>query len=245
MKPLLKLSLIILLFLCFISNTAFAQEPIHKVDLKAAQKLINDSSARYGYYKLLDRFLNNDTTLSDSDYVMMYIGYALSGLYHPKPQNEMEDSISSLLRANNFVAVKALAKNYLQYNPISFSANMDLGLAYQQSKRTDSAKIYLYRGIHIFRAIAITGNGYSPDSAFIVTGGKDPYVLMGILKLHSRKTEILRKDGSSYKVMNIVMGKKQIKKMYFNVSLYEAGLLKDAPPKVMPVIKTAPKKGTK
>ncbi len=167
--------------------------------------LASDSTSKYFYPTLLSRFLQCDTTMSESDVALLYFGYTLQPLYRPYLQTFTEDTLRKSNQNHEYEATLSVGLRYLAENPVSLSGNIQVMLAYQYLADSQAAARYSMRTRQLVQAILCTGTGESPDSAFVVICIRDEYTILDIAGYAIKKQAAFSgKGGRHYDVLTAV-----------------------------------------
>jgi hypothetical protein len=194
---------------------------ISNVDFPAIERIVKNSASPFYYPKLIERFNNNDTTLTAEEYKFLYYGNATSETYSPYGMSDPEKKLDSLYRIKNFRAAIAAGKETLLENPVNLKTCFRLLVCYDQLGLKDSARIYARKYFGFLNAIYESGDGKSIETAYVVMKVPDEYQVLYDLELESNRqsligtTDRLEIDTKSQKK---VKGKKKVKELYFNVS---------------------------
>jgi len=190
-------------------------------DFEAWTHLSQDSSSNFFYPKLLHRFMQGDTTLSDDELVLLNHGYTLRPEYSPYGQGLTEDSLYQYNREEKFAAALEAGNRYLLENPVSLRANIAMVIACRRLGLFDDSDKYQRRIRQLMRAILATGSGRSPDSAYAVINVRDEYVVLNYLGYSSSSQSLIRgKSGRSYDKLEAVSrkGSSDRKVFYFDIT---------------------------
>ena len=157
---------------------AFGQNEFVAVDRKLVENAVSDSKKETFYPKLIRRFNDFDTTLTNEDYRLIYFGYAFQKEYTGQ-ENSGEMDISKALDSSNYSELNKLCDVILKANPISLKANYNKGLAlFKLDKNDESYLKYRNRYRKLRDAILSSGNGLSCKSSFKVLYVGDEYEIM-------------------------------------------------------------------
>lgn len=189
---------VFLISIGFITQCCFAQ---HTSLPHQSQwtRLSKDSSTKYYYPKLLERFIQIDTSLSDEELALLYYGYTLQPQYAPYSQAFTEDTMYDSNKHQEYEKTVAIGRRYLKSNPVSLRGNLAMTLAFKRLGKVDEYQKYWTHLIQITRAILCTGTGESPDSAFLVINVHDEYTILNYLGYFSSEQSLIEgKNGRSY-----------------------------------------------
>ena len=189
-----------------------------RFNLKGLEMLTQDSSSNYFYPTLLDRFMKNDTTMSNDDMILLLVGYTQTKEYLPADQVVIEDSLSKLNKAGQYTSAALTAANYLALNPVSLSANLDMAFAQKNGKNEKLYNKYTYRALRIIQATLSTGTGNSMEDAIYVLSPKDIYLMLPLQNLTPVKVTDIKFKNYLLKEVKVRDAKNKVKTLYFNIS---------------------------
>lgn len=166
--------LVIILSL-FVSVNVFGQEfkfNYHK-DYERILALTNDTSSKPYYEKLLARFQNNDTTLTDYEVLALLIGFTEDEHYKPYSYLTIERKIYALNGNGEYQAAISKCDSFLLKIPLSQQALIEKSYSYYKLGQQDSADNYMWKFSKIMNAMGQSGDGLSPETAFFSLGPAD------------------------------------------------------------------------
>src|SRR6185295_3639357 len=108
-----------LLFLIFIIAGAenSSGQKISNVDFDDVKSKTQDSSSSQYYPLLLERFRNLDSTLTESDYKLIYYGNTLDSAYKPYWKSDNEKEFMKLYNQEKYQEAIPVGKKVLDENP--------------------------------------------------------------------------------------------------------------------------------
>lgn len=163
------LSTIILLSL---SLGLLAQTPKFNVpDYRNLKKELNGKNS--SYEKLMQRYTNFDTTLTMSDYHLLYYGYTLQPDYNPQKETTLRDSLYQAFSRNqsgeaDFNKIQSLAFNVLQELPFDIRTLDPAIYATEMLKDHSLATKMEHRLGRLVETIFNSGDGLTQDTPFFV-----------------------------------------------------------------------------
>lgn len=179
----------ILLLLC---TTGFTQSAFdYKRDFKPFLEQSQDRQSPLYYQKLLYRFLQRDTSITNMEMLVLMIGYTEDPHYKPFENMEPEKEIFDLNEEGRYDEAVTKSISYLQKNPLSLRVNKEASYAYFQKKMQDSADYYMDLVDKIMNAMIFSGSGKKPEQPIFSLGLADgEYFIPNIgLKILERDTE--------------------------------------------------------
>ncbi|MFL5787064.1 MAG: DUF4919 domain-containing protein, partial [Flavisolibacter sp.] len=100
----MKLIIFTVLLLC--SDLLFSQSNFESVDRKLVQQAISDTSAATSYSKLMQRFNDFDTSLTNNDYRLIYYGFVFQKEYNGYAGLNKKDVFAALQKKDYKQAVQ-------------------------------------------------------------------------------------------------------------------------------------------
>jgi len=179
--------------LLFFSFTAVAAQPAfeYKRDFKAFLEQSQDRQSPLYYQKLLIRFLDRDTSLSNMEMLALMIGYTEDSHYKPFEDMEKENEIFMMNEEGMYDDVIISGRKYLQTHPLSLRVLKEASYAYFQKQQQDSADYYMDLVEKMMNAMIYSGTGKKPEQPIFSLGLADgEYFIPNIgLKVLDKNTE--------------------------------------------------------
>jgi len=166
---------IITLLILATSLTALGQEfefNYHK-DYEKILGQTNDTTSNLHYDKLLKRFQNNDTTLTDFEVLALLIGFTDNEHFKPYSYLSTERKIYSLNGNGKYKEALEMSNSFLLNVPVSQQALIEKSYSFHKLGQADSAQYYLWQNKRIMNAMAQSGDGLTPETAFFSLGPAD------------------------------------------------------------------------
>jgi hypothetical protein len=184
--------------LCLFSISYSQEETYNKIDYERLREVISDSTNPLYYPKLMERYTQNDTTLSLDEYRCLYYGYTFQNRYNPYWYSKQSERLNSVyakesIRSNDCDTIIKYATLSIEDNPFDMRQIKMLGYAYHL-KGNDSMSVKWYiKKIGITDAILSTGDGRKCESGFSVILTSHEYEILQLFKLEFKK-QSLSKD---------------------------------------------------
>lgn len=160
--------------LCIVCVSVFAQPAFdYKRDFKPFMEQSQDRQSPLYYQKLLIRFLDRDTSLSNMEMMALMIGYTEDSHYKPFEDMEPEKEIFDMNEEGAYDEVITKSRKYLQTHPLSLRVNKEISYAYHQKQNEDSATYYMDLVEKIMNAMIYSGTGKKPNSPIFSLGLAD------------------------------------------------------------------------
>jgi len=193
-KNIKPFSLSFLLFFLFINgiksqNSADStiQTFNYKKDFKSILMNSQDQESNLYYEKLLKRFQDNDSTLTNYETLALMIGFTENPKYKPMEDMEKEVEIFDHNNANEFSEAIEKSKSYLHGHPLSLLVLREISYAYGKISKVyekdmvfDSAiyfnglsSYYMSLNDRIMEAMIFSGKGRTPENPIFSMGLAD------------------------------------------------------------------------
>ncbi|MGM9859308.1 MAG: DUF4919 domain-containing protein [Muribaculaceae bacterium] len=190
-----------ILFTIFTVTSVVAQPrtSLSRPDLEAIRVASLDEESPYYYPRLLTEFMKNDTTMSDVDFQYFYYGTFFQEDYDPYRQVGNPDQLAVLAPLfNKTTWTRSERKQILDFamavladNPVNLRQLTNRIFVYQQNGKNDLAKIWQYKLNHLLKVIASSGNGLTPETAWVVVYPHDEYDFLNISGITAREQEFV------------------------------------------------------
>ena len=175
-KALMKFFYTLLLIIPGLKTIAQTPDTItfdYKRDFKNILEKTQDKGSDLSYQKLLIRFLNRDTTLSNAETLALMIGFTEDPKYKPFEDMQAEKEIFELNDGGNIDEALIKAKTYLQTHPLSLKVLSEASFCYHSFKKEDSAVYYMDLVDKIMSAMIYSGTGKKPETPIFSLGLAD------------------------------------------------------------------------
>lgn len=213
------LSAVILLF----TFTALAQkDSFSPPNYKKIGRTISKANSPTFYPKLMERYQAHDTTLSPSEYHLLYYGYSLQPDYTPYAQQPFEDSLMTIIRKDiissaQYDLVLRYGNAILEKSPFDMRYLDPMIYIYQMQDNKEMAEKLEFKLGRIIETIFTSGNGLTEKTAFHVISVSHEYDLLRALgfgfggqqSLTNGQCDFLKVESNEYGIDG----------MYFNVSV--------------------------
>ncbi len=216
-------SIIIVLSTIF-AMTAFSQEfefDYHR-DFNKILEQTKDSSSSLYYAKLLSRFKKNDMTMTNFDVLALLIGFTANDFY--SPYNFDAQKAIKLNFDNKFTEALELCNSILALNPFNLDAIYAKSISFYELNIKDSSFYYIIKFKRIMRAMEVSGDGLSPETAIFALGALDGQIYIRVFLFN--KIGIMGsgmdKYGNFVDILEMIIedketGESTSKKLYFNI----------------------------
>lgn len=206
---------------------------------KDFKRLIDSSQnieSDFYYHKLLKRFLNNDSSLTNFETLVLMIGYTENPHYHPLEDMEKELEIYEHNKEGEFQTAILKSRNYLPTHPVSLLVLREISYAYQQLSKDyannfimdtavlfqDSGKYFMNLNDKIMEAMIFSGKGRTPETPIFSMGLADgEYFIFNVgYKIENDGTKEIKdtewnKNGDFVEMVSALIDNITAKKFYF------------------------------
>ncbi len=215
-----KLQILIFIFFCFTiyaqSNDSFS----YKDDFDKMLKLSTQKDSDFYYPQLLDRFMKNDTLLTNSEIIAMLVGYTNSEKYKPYELMDREREIFKLNGNGDYRKALNLCNSLLEDYPFSLLGNREKSYANYKLNLKSDPDIYFNRFIQLTNAILWSGNGLNYDTSnFVLCPADGQTIIRFVLR---RKIGDMGSGRSSegyfHDILELIHDDGGSTKLYFNIN---------------------------
>ena len=155
---------------------------VEKPDLEEIKEKTLDPRSQYYFPKLMNKYLSNDTVMTNDEFRYFYLGYMFQEDYDPYRESHYSNITDELIQNNgSFDSIRVYAEKSLRDNPFDLRQMSFLVHALKEKKKWMSAKIWEYRLEHLLGAIKSTGTGEDIDNAWYVIYPSHEYDLVRLL----------------------------------------------------------------
>jgi hypothetical protein len=162
-----------------LSLPVFAQQEVamasfdYKRDFKSILEKTQDRENSLSYKKLITRFLERDSALTNAEVLALLVGFTEDAHYKPFEDMETEKEIFDLNDGGNVEEALVKVKPYLQTHPLSLSALKEASFCYHTLKKEDSAQYYMDLVDKVMNAMIYSGTGKKPETPIFSLGLAD------------------------------------------------------------------------
>lgn len=208
----------LVLWFALSSVTTFAQPVFdYATDFSILKELSRDSTSQYSYTRLLARFNDFDTTLTQREILGLMIGFTNDINYKPYHTVSEERALVNLALDGKFDEALKASSKFLARNPVNFSALFANSISHLETEG-EKAILHRERMLLLIDAILVSGDG-SIEHPYFVLSPTDGQVL--IRYIFGRRIGIM---GSSHDkhdyfldMLEMVGENGEPKRLYFNI----------------------------
>jgi hypothetical protein len=201
------------IFLFFLNTSLVFSQKISNIDFDKIKSKLEESG---GFYKkLLERFIDADSTLTQEEYNIIYYGQCFQKNYNPYFRDtENFDKFRKHYQENDFAKALPIALKMIGKDPLDMKMTFYTLVCYHGLKDEDGKSKMATRYNGIIRSIFESGDGKSDATAFVVMNVSDEYELMANLEVQNTSQSL----RGYCDVMTLKENDLGIKELYFNVS---------------------------
>jgi hypothetical protein len=105
----------------------------------------------------------------------------------------------------------------LEKNYVYIDAHMVLATCHRRLGQADQAAHHSATARGLIQAIAATGDGKTPETAFVVISVGEEYIILATRGLKKVQQALISKDGHSYDLMTVQNQSSGTEQVYFNI----------------------------
>ena len=205
---------------------------VEKPDLEMIQRETLDPSSKFYFPKLMAKYVRNDTTMTNEEYRMFYLGYMFQEDYDPyrvSPYSGVTDELRTKTTHSKeeIDTIRKYAELALRDNPFDLRQISFLVHVLKEKRKDMSAKIWEYRLEHLLGAIKSTGTGENIENAWFVIYPVHEYDMVRLLGYEATDADFIE---PGYDYLTVVptaetsakLKDKVAKGFYFNVAVPQA-----------------------
>lgn len=178
---------------------------------------MNNGSWEYDYGNILELFYEGER-MTFNQVTVLYFGAVLDREYGPYKTMSMENEVHNLNNMNLYSEAISLSDTILKTRPTSLMALMERSFALRKERDSVKSVMASVQLRTLKEIILNSGDGLSPETAFIVTSRKDVDVINAHNRYFVMKAKEKLIDGVYYiEYTANVKGEK--KKIYYNIDL--------------------------
>lgn len=174
-------------------------------------------SADTPYVALLERVKQADPEV---DFTALRLAYTDTDDYDPYnfQLGELQQEMYAALNAQDYETTLEVAKQILEINYVSTDTHLAALLAYEGLGDTDRADYHRYVLDGLIDSILASGDGKTPETAFVVIFVEEEYAILSVLDIESGGQTLVEDDGHSYdKFEGVDNNTNEAVTLYFNV----------------------------
>jgi uncharacterized protein DUF4919 len=186
-------------------------------------------AAPQSYEALLERIKRGDSTV---DFGALRLALAASPAYRPyNPEAEsLRKEMLSAYAAEDYDTAHDRARRLLQANYLDIGGQMVSALVEKRLGNTELARFHQFMAVSLLRSILDSGDGKSPETAYVVIATAEEYAVLNLLGLRPGEQSLIHANGHSFDRLRAVgRDAGEPVTLYFNVDLPIAWLARSVP----------------
>ncbi|WP_316633379.1 DUF4919 domain-containing protein [uncultured Flavobacterium sp.] len=210
---------ILYLTVLLLTIPSFSQDATFRTpDYKTIQKEITDKKSPFYYPKLMERFVSNDSLLTNDDYQHLYLGYVFQPKYNafwksPDEEKLREFYSKEKLEAKDYDEIIKLANHSLSDFPFDLRQLNFLSTVYHLKGDKKSSNIAFLKFHNILNAIFSTGDGKQCETGFHVILVEHEYIILNLFEIESKSQSLV--GNCDY--FSLEKSKYKVDGIYFNI----------------------------
>ncbi|HEY6046162.1 MAG TPA: DUF4919 domain-containing protein [Pyrinomonadaceae bacterium] len=170
----------------------------------------------HSYADLLQRAKSGDATV---DFKELRFAYTETKEYNPyHSARDERQKMFAALSANQYEQARDIAETILAQNFLDLNGQFGALVAYRELGNTQKATLHKFLFEGLVHSVENSGDGKSPETAFIVISVDEEYVLLNWRGLRATDQSLVNQDGHSYDLMKAVNTKtNETVSYYFNI----------------------------
>lgn len=212
--------LLIIFMILYFTKTMGQNAQLVKPDYGIIEKEINDTSSRYGYSKLMERFQKGDSTFTIEEKRHLYYGFIFQNNYSPYKRSEYADSIRIIrqkqdLNEEDYRKLLNYSNKILEDDPFNTSVISNKLTAYKKLKNEKDFRTTLSQFMTVIDAILSSGNGATKEMAFYVIAVPHEYAVLNVLGFKYAGKQSLVEH---YDYLEVEENEYKINGLYFDIT---------------------------
>ena len=205
--------------LCMFISTALEAQFVFGETIGVLQQKVAEDSTLYP--RIVERFVNNDTTLTLNELSLLYYGSAFIPGYDALQEERILDAGSSLARREKYDLAIGLFDNFLGRNPACLRGLLEKGYTHWLTKDSLIAEPTYQRYYQLLQVPLKSGTGESPEKAFVLRSIQDEDLVLNELGWLIQGESLLERNGQYFNKANCIKEDNQntTRDFYFNVDL--------------------------
>ena len=165
---------------------------------------------------LLQRAKNGDATL---DFTELRFAYAETKEYNPyHSARDERQKMFAALNANQYEQARDIAEAILAQNFLDLNGQFGAYVSYRELGNSQKATLHKFLFEGLVHSVEKSGDGKSPETAFVVISVDEEYVLLNWLGLRASGQSLVNQNGHSYDLMKAVNTRtNETVSYYFNI----------------------------
>ena len=159
------------------------------------------------------------TNLTDMDYFKLRVAYTNSNYYDPYGSGNEIRELSNLYEEGKYQEIIKKASDLI----ITKFVNIDFHIiVFSAAKRLNDEELLSFHGSianNLMDSILNSGDGKTPENAYIVISTDEEYALLDRLNLKMKTQSLIKVDERNYDLLQVVDEEGNQTEIYFNIDL--------------------------
>lgn len=219
--------IVILFAALIVSVAAFSQEKTYTApDFKKIKKAVKSKKSEMYYPKLVQRFIDVDSTMTYEQVYNLYYGAVTQSLYDPYGYFDADKQLDELFEGRDWTKSDLekglnIVNKQLEKSPASLYFTLYKFRIYQKlyGEESEEANRVSNQLGDVLTAILSTGNGLSMKTATYVLYICDEYAIMNLVGVKRTEQELVHEGKRSFDVLTIDENEYGLEKLYYDVSV--------------------------
>ena len=203
MKILSRIQIVLMMIIIFTGNVFAGEDQLKKTS---------------NYQTLLKRVMNFDRTV---DFKALRLSYAETADYNPYGDDKTKKSeMFEALRNKDYDKAIADAQVILEKKFVDIEAHFVSSIAFSEMKNSERYNFHHFVTRALVDSILDSGDGKTPETAFIVIETGEEYTLLGMTGFEVVRQSLIKSNGHSYDKLEIKYRKTgETAIFFFNVDI--------------------------
>ncbi len=156
---------------------------------------------------------------SEINYFELRMAYTKTDYYNPYGGDNVINELSNLFDEGKFKEIIQKVPGLLMPNFVNIDFHMIVFSAAEQLKDNNLLSFHGFVANKLIDSILNSGDGKTPESAYVVINTSEEYTLLGVLGLKMKAQSLLKIEEKNYDLLEAVDGEGNEIKIYFNIDL--------------------------
>ena len=169
--------------------------------------------AKPTYESLLERVKKQDSTV---DFTALRMAY-FDSPKHKWTDSDLRSAMFKALGDKSYDKAIDTAGKILTENYLDIDAHLISAIVSKRKNDQERQKLHDFVGKGLFRSILASGDGKSPETAYVVISVDEEYSFLRIQGLRTQEQSLVPLNGHHYDVMKVVSADGGQSTVYFNI----------------------------
>jgi len=161
----------------------------------------------------------------DADFLALRMSYAETENYKPDFDSKVKErqALFDAIKSGDYQKCIDLAEDNLESDYTSLNTHFAAFLCNNEKKNVEQAEHHKYVVKGLMDSIGNSGNGKSPETAFVVIGSAELQAFVQLMGLQIKNQSRMDQDGKTYEVVGVVNPKTgEELNLYFDTTIQTA-----------------------